>query len=127
MITQIITQVAGQQQPTAVTTIVKCELEGCPNDISFDLSTKEKALNDNPWLRGYRTVQTGDSRNIGYCSDLCEVKGVETGKHNIPEPAKIVPAGNPAAIAAAANAAANARAQEAAIRSGQPAKVQLTD
>jgi hypothetical protein len=127
MITNIITQVAGQQQPVAVTTIVKCEREGCEHEISFDQSTKEKTLNDNLWLRSYRTVQTGDARSIGYCSDICELKGIETGKHNIPEAPKIVPVGNSAAVAAAAAAAANAKAQDAAIRSGQPAKVQLTD
>jgi hypothetical protein len=126
MITNIITQIAGQQQPSAVTTIVKCERDGCEHDISFDQASKEQAINDNPWLKGYRTVQTGDGRSIGYCSDVCEVKGVETGKHNIPEAPKIVASANAAAVAAAANAAANAKAQDAAIRGGQPAKVQLS-
>lgn len=127
MITNIITQVVGQQQPTAMTTIVKCELPNCPHDISFDQLTKEQTLTDNPWLRSYRSVQTGDGRSIGYCSDICEVKGVETGKHNIPEPTKIVTTANPAAIVAAAQAAANARQADVAIREGQKAKVQLTD
>ena len=82
---------------------------------------------DNSWLKSTRVVQSADGRNIVYCSDICEVKGTETGKHNIPEPPKIVQATNPAAVAAAAQAAANAKAQEQAIREGQPAKVQLTD
>jgi len=127
MITNIITQVAGQQQPVAVTTIVKCEREGCENDISFDQSTKEKTLNDNPWLRSYRTIQTGDGRSIGYCSDICEIKGVESGKHNIPEAPKIIPQANPAAVALAAKAAELQRRGDQALRDGKPANIQITD
>ncbi len=127
MITNIITQVAGQQQPIAVTTIVKCELPTCENNISFDQVSKAQALENTPWLRGYRSVQTGDGRSIGYCSDICEVKGIESGKHNTPDVPKIVPAGNAAAVAAAAQAAAAAKSADKAIREGQPAKVQLTD
>lgn len=127
MITNIITQVAGQQQPIAVTTIVKCELPTCENNVSFDQVSKAQALETNPWLRGYRSVQTGDGRSIGYCSDICEVNGIKSGLHNTPEPSKIVPVANAAAVAAAAQAAANAKNADAAIRAGQPAKVQLTD
>jgi hypothetical protein len=126
MITNIITQEAGKQQPTSVLTIIKCDHEGCDKVAQFEQSTQQQALTDHPWLRTYRSVNTGDQRSFGYCSDVCEVKAVETGKHNIPEPPKIVASGNAAEIAAAAQAAANARKQEAAIRDGKPAKVQLS-
>ena len=127
MITNVITQVVGQQQPTAVVTLVKCELLECPREASFDMATKEKVMADNPWLRTYRTVQTGDNRFIGYCSDTCEVRGVTSGKHNVPDPPKIVPAANAGAIALAAQAAANAKKAEQAIRDGQPANITITD
>jgi precorrin-3B methylase len=126
MITNIITQVAGQQQPSSVTTIIKCDFEGCDKSVQFDESTKQQALADNLWLRTYRTVQSGDGRSFGYCGDVCEVKGVESGVHNIPEPPKIVP-GNQAAIAAAAHAAAATRSGDANLRSGAGGKIQVTD
>ena len=126
-ITNIITQVAGQQQPTAVTTIVKCDLPECLNTAAFDASTKDKAMADNLWLRTYRTVQAGDGRNFGYCSDTCELAGVASGRHNMPEPKKIIDASNAGAIAIAAQQAAAAKAAEQAIREGKPANIQVTD
>ena len=127
MITNIITQVAGQQQPSAVTLIVKCDLPECQKTATFDNATKAQAMVDNPWLNSYRTVQTGDGRSFGYCSDGCEVKGAATGKHNPPEAKRIIDTGNAAAVAVAAEAAAHAKAADAAIRAGQPTKVQITD
>lgn len=127
MITNIITQVAGQQQPVAVTTIVKCELPECPNTATFDVSTKDKAMIDNPWLRTYRTVQTGDGRTFGYCGDACELAGVASGKHNIPEPKRIIDTANAGAVAAVAQQVAAAKAAEQAIREGKPANIQVTD
>ena len=127
MITNIITQVAGQQHPTAVTTIVSCDREGCTNSISFDQTTKEKVLADNPWSRGYRTVQTGDGRSIGYCSDECEVKGAASGKHNIPEAPKIIQQASSAAVANAAKAAELQRNADQALRSGAGGSIQITD
>jgi hypothetical protein len=108
---------------------IKCDSPGCTKEVLYDRKD-EKAIFENPensWLKTTRIVQSADGRNIVYCSDTCEVTGTATGKHNVPEPPKIVTASNPAAVVAAAQAAANARAQEAAIRAGQPAKVQLTD
>jgi hypothetical protein len=108
---------------------IQCDGPGCDKHVLFDRKD-EKATFENPeniWLRATRVVQTADGRNLVFHSDECEVKSVGTGKHNIPEAPKIVPTGNPAAIAALAQAAANAKAADAAIRAGEPAKVQLTD
>ena len=118
MITNVITQVAGQQNPSSVTTIVKCDLSGCTNSVSFDENSKQKTLADTPWLRTYRTVQTGDGRFIGYCGDVHEIEGIKGGQHNLPEPKKIIEAANPAAVAAAAQAAEAARNSDTNLKSG---------
>jgi hypothetical protein len=127
MITNVITQVVGQQQPTAVTTIVKCDYPECPNSASFDASTQKQAIADTPWLRTYRTIQTADSRSFGYCGDHCELKGVASGQHNMPEPKKIIETGNDAAVAAAAQQAAAAKVSEQALREGTGGKIQITE
>lgn len=108
---------------------ISCDGPGCTKQVLFD-RREEKATFDNPenaWIRTTRAIQTGDGRNFVYCSDVCEVKGVSTGNHNIPEAPKIVTTANPAAIAAAAKAAANAKQIDQSIRDGQPARVQVTD
>ena len=106
---------------------ISCDGPGCPKQVMYDRKTEKETfeLAENVWLRGTRVVQTADGRNVVYCSDICTVKGVETGVLNIPEQPKIA-MGNPAAIAAAAQAAANARQTNEAIKTGQPAKVQLS-
>lgn len=107
---------------------ITCDGPGCLRTTTFD--QKDKTVLDKPensWLKTSRGVQSADGRNFTYCSDICEVKGAETGRHNVQEPPKIVTEANPAVIAAAAQAAANARRADAAIRDGQPTKVQLTD
>jgi hypothetical protein len=108
---------------------ISCDGPKCTKAVLFDRKDEKATfeLPENIWLRATRVTQTADGRNKVYCSDVCEVEGVGTGTHNIPEAPKIVPTGNPAAIAALAQAAANAKAADAAIRAGEPAKVQLTD
>lgn len=112
---------------TVVRTIT-CDAFGCGKTITFDRKEEQQtfANPDNGWLKATRVVQSADGRNHVYCSDECEVKGTATGKHNLPEPKKIVE-GNAAAIAMAAQAAAQAKAADAAIREGQPANIQITD
>ena len=108
---------------------ITCDAPDCPSAVLYDRKDEKATfeLPENNWLKTTRVTQTADGRNLVYCSDVCEVKGVGSGKHNIPEPQKIVAASNPAAIAAAAAAAAHARNAEQAIRQGKPTKVQLTD
>jgi hypothetical protein len=125
MITNIITQIAGQQEPASVTQVVKCDLPSCDKSITFDIKNgREQALVDAPWLRTYRTVNTGDGRHIGYCGDICETKGIATGTHNIPEPKRIVAATDPATLAAAQAAAAQAKEVDKAIRTGGNVTIQ---
>jgi hypothetical protein len=107
---------------------ISCDGPNCTKQLLFD--QKDKAvfeLPENVWLKATRVIQTADGRNIVYCSDTCEVKGVATGKHNIPEPPKIVTAANPAAIAAAAQAVAQAKAADQTLREGTGGKIQITD
>ncbi len=76
----------------------------------------------NPWIKQGRFVQTGDQRNFLYCSDLCEIKGIETGLHGIQEAPKVsIPQGGAhAQIAAAAAAAKQAEEANKALKSGSP-------
>lgn len=108
---------------------IKCELsEECKHEITFDRKDEQTIFGnaENAWLKGTRVVQTADGRNLVYCSDSCEVKGTATGKHNLPEAPKIVQA-NPVQAEAAAKLAAARSQAEAALRSGAPANIQLTD
>jgi hypothetical protein len=113
---------------TAIRSIT-CDGPGCTKAVLYDRKEEKTTfeLPENVWLRATRVTQTADGRNLVFCSDICEIKSVETGKHNIPEAPKIIQAGNAAAVAAAAQMAAAAKSADAAIRAGQPAKVQLTD
>jgi len=127
VITNVITQVVGEQQPTAITTIVKCDLTECSKSVSFDSTKQQQALVDSPWLRTYRTVQAADGRKFGYCGDQCELKGTASGQHNMPEPKKIIETGNAAAVAVAAQQAAAAKVSEQALRDGTGGKIQISE
>jgi hypothetical protein len=108
---------------------ISCDGPECTKAVLYDRKDEKATfeLPENVWLRSTRVTQTADGRNLVFCSDVCEVNSVGTGKHNIPEPAKLVTATNSAAVAVAAQAAAHARQTDQAIRAGQTAKVQLTD
>lgn len=106
---------------------ITCDAEGCTKAVLYDRKD-EKTVFDNPdnaWLKTTRVIQTADGRNFTYCSDLCEVNGTGSGKHNIPEPKKIVETTNPAAIAMAAQAAAQARQADQTLREGSGGKIQV--
>jgi len=106
---------------------ISCDGPECTKGIMYDRKAEKETfeLPENVWLRATRVTQTADGRNLVYCSDVCEVKAIGTGVHNILEQPKLV-AGNQAAIAQAAQAAAHARQTNEAIKSGHPAKVQLS-
>lgn len=106
---------------------VTCDGPDCTKHSMFDGA--EPGVLEKPehvWLKSHRLVRTADGRQLLFCSDICEVNSIKTGLHNAQEAPKVVGATNQAAIALAAQAAANAKLQDAAIRSGQPAKVQLS-
>lgn len=100
-----------------------CDAEGCEHTLTFALSIAKQVVEapGNEWVKTGRVVNTGDGRALFYCSDVCEARGIATGKHNPPEPKKIIDdAGNTAAVAAAAAAAKAAEAATKAIKAGNP-------
>lgn len=100
---------------------IKCDAPGCDKDVEFDLSDI-KAIQAIEWLKGVRVVQTGDNRNKAYCSDVCEVKGVTTGEHNVKEPKpqpQVKLASSEAEIKQAVVQAAGEAATTEALKTGQ--------
>lgn len=85
----------------------------------------QKTVDENPWMKSSRMVMPGDNRQFIYCSDLCEVKGIETGLHNIVEkPTVEIPTGSAQAqIQAAAAAAKQQELANKAIKDGAPIKL----
>src|SRR5713226_9538912 len=66
---------------------------GCGKKVMFDRKDEQTTFqnHENAWLKGARVVQSFDGRNFLYCGDECDLKGVSSGKHNIPQ---IIQAGN---------------------------------
>jgi threonine synthase len=93
----------------------------CEKNITYDRAKEKETFDapDNVWMKSFRQVTTLDSRVLGYCSDVCEVKGAGTGQHNLPEQKKIIsePA-SAVAVAAAAAAAERARLTNEALHQG---------
>lgn len=127
MISHITTQALGQQHPSSKIQIVQCEQ--CQKTSSAELvgeGALEKAIAADPWLRTYRTIQTGDGRVFGYCGDICNIEAIKTGVHNMPEEKpKLDTNATPANIAALAQKAKEAKLAESALRTG--GSVQITD
>lgn len=92
---------------------IKCDNPDCDKIVTFDIKDV-KAIQLIEWLKGVRVVQTGDNRALSYCSDVCEVKGITTGLHNLKEVSTIVPATEADVKVAANTAQAEANVQEAA-------------
>ena len=75
-----------------VSRTIKCEADGCENSVTFNPQVEGDILSLPAWVRTTRTVQLGNRSSFTYCSDVCEVKGVTTGNHNVPEPKAVEPA-----------------------------------
>lgn len=121
MITNVITQVVGQQQPSAVVSIVKCDRPGCPSEAKYDALNKESVATvkvENPWIQSIRIVKAQDGREFLYCSDICEIEQIKLGVHNPPEQKRIIEAGSTAAVQAAAAAADAARQSDINLKAG---------
>lgn len=94
---------------------ITCDGPGCDKTVRFEI-TDVKAIQEIEWLKGLRVVHSGDNRQLAYCSDVCEVKGVTTGEHNLkekPTAPTVVPATEGDVKAAAAQAQGEARTIEA--------------
>ena len=96
---------------------IKCDGPGCDKEVEFDLKDF-KTIQAIEWLNGIRVVQTGDNRAFTYCSDVCEVKGVTTGAHNLKGPSKIT-AATEGEVRQAAAQAAQAAATDKALKTGE--------
>lgn len=108
----------------AVSRTIKCDNKECEHTITFDPQNQEQITNLPTWLRTFRTIVNGQNAKFGYCSDVCEVKGVTTGDHNVPEPPKIQQATSQADVKQAAKEAEAATEATAALKSGS---IKLTD
>ena len=105
---------------------ITCNNEKCGKTITYEHDDRrpelEKAIFDAPenvWLKGVRQVTTLDNRMFAYCSDVCEVTGVGSGEHNIPEPKKMIESATAAQVQMAANAAKQAEEATKALKSGR--------
>lgn len=75
-----------------VSRTIACEAEGCEHSVTFNPQVQEDVIGLPDWIRTTRTVQLGNRASFTYCSDVCEVKGVTTGNHNVPEPKQVAEA-----------------------------------
>ena len=96
-----------------------CE-NNCGKQITFDVSKNKEVAEaaGNEWLKTLRYVQTVDQRLLAYCSDVCEVEGIKTGLHNMPQKKLIESGATPAQVAQAAAQAKAAELASAALKSG---------
>ena len=73
----------------AVSRTISCDAPECGKTVSFNPQVPDEVIALPDWIRTTRTVQLGNRASFTYCSDVCEVKGVTTGNHNVPEPKQI--------------------------------------
>ena len=76
-------------QIVSLSRTIKCDIEGCTNEVTFNPQNVDEVKALPEWVRGYRVTQRGDRKSFGYCSDVCEVQGITAGNHNVPEPKKV--------------------------------------
>jgi hypothetical protein len=107
--------------------------ESCDKAVTFSIQEfqtpegQKKILEESPWIRGFRiSNMVMDGRVFGYCSSLCEIKGIESGNHEVIEKKVIeFSTGNnlEAIKKAAAEAAAKAEGTRA-LKEGRPVNIQ---
>jgi hypothetical protein len=117
---------ADKQVGTVIRTM-KCDNPECGKEITFDRAQEKEvfATPANQWLKSLRFVQTVDGRGLLYCSDLCEIVGVKSGSHNLPEQKQIIENANEATVKAAAQAAEAAVESTKTLKSGKGGKISL--
>lgn len=109
--------------PTTFHTIT-CDNKTCEHKrtITYNVAQQKETFEhaDNAWMKNLRNVQAVDGRVLTYCSDVCEVEGVKTGLHNMPQKKLIESAATPAQIEQAAAAARAAEQAGEALKQGRP-------
>lgn len=96
--------------------------DNCDKSVTYNMAEQKETFDaeGNEWMKTVRQITTLDQRPLAYCSDVCEVEGIKTGSHNLPEPKKIVTGGASAEqIKIAAQAAEAAKKATEAIKSGR--------
>lgn len=68
---------------------IKCDNPKCDKEVSFSPQNSEQIVALPDWVRTTRSITLGNNQRFIYCSDVCEVEGVTTGNHNVPEPPKV--------------------------------------
>jgi hypothetical protein len=114
---------------------IKCDGPKCTKNEIIEVSdpvAAKKVLDENPWVKNHRIVQTMSKRGpdgqpvmFHFCSDTCLVNGATAGLFVPDEEKKIVPIegnGN-AQIREALLAKARENAADAALRSGAPVQI----
>jgi hypothetical protein len=106
--------------------------ERCDKTVTFNIAEfqtpagQKAVLEESPWIRTYRIANViMDGRVFGYCSDECEIKGIESGIHN-PIEKKVIEmptGGNLEAIKKAAQLAAAQAEGTRRLKEGQPVNI----
>lgn len=105
---------------------ITCNGPDCKNTVTFEQKDIKKAVDETPWMKTLRILQTADGRNLSYCCDVCEVKGVGTETHNAPEEKKVIETPSASATEQIQRAAKEAQDREAAtqaLKTGKPVKL----
>lgn len=101
---------------------ITCDNPDCGKQATFSANEQgqAEAREDFPWLTTLRGVGTSDGRQLSYCSDECEAKGIGLGAHNKVQRKRIVTEVNQAQVNLAARAAEQAREANKALHEGSP-------
>ena len=109
---------------------IKCDGPDCPNQIEYPVEMAQIVMKQTPWMRTLRFISTPDKREFQCCSDVCNIKLIQTGVLNPPvEPPKGETQGTGVAIAnegdmKAAQAQADAsRKSDQNLKSGSGGKI----
>ena len=98
--------------------------DSCSNTATIpanDPEAEKRAMETSPWLNAVRFISTPDGRKFVYCSDICELKGVEQGLHN----KKVIIEANEAQARLAAQAAQRAAHATSVLKDGTGGNITL--
>lgn len=65
---------------------IKCDAEGCDKVHVFNPQDAQEVIALPDWIKTTRSVELGNRTKFEYCSDACEIKATNAGKHVVPEP-----------------------------------------